>query len=172
MTYLLRALGAVALVSLMIIGNSGTASAHSDLTWSYPAEGASVPAPPAQVVLRLSSPVHEGLRKVVVRDGSGKTRKVSAVNTARDGSVVVGLDGTGERGSWSVDYRLVADDGHPITGQVQFAVGEEMLKARAEPEGAGTVRWLSVAGGTTALLATVLLLQRTGARASRRQTAK
>lgn len=171
MTFMLRALGALLLVSLVSIGNSAPASAHSELTWSYPAEGASVPAPPAQVVLRLSSPVHEGLRKVVVRDGSGRTREVSAVNTARDGSVVVDLDGTGERGAWSVDYRLVAADGHPITGQIRFAVGEEMLKARAEPEGTGTVRWISVGGGSVALLATVLVLQRTGVRGRRRQIA-
>jgi methionine-rich copper-binding protein CopC len=167
-----RILGVLVLGFLMCVGNSGTASAHSDLTWSYPEQGASVPAPPAQVVLRMSSPVSEELRKVEVRDGSGRTREISSIHTARDGSVVVTLDGTGARGTWRVDYRLVAADGHPITGDIQFAVGEEMLKARQAPEGSGTVRWLSIAGGTTVLLAAVVLLQRTGSSSSRRQRAE
>ena len=47
-----------------------------------------------------------------------------------------------------------------------------MLKARQAPEGSGTIRWLSIAGGTTALLAAVVLLQRTGSRTSRRQGAE
>ena len=168
----LRILGVLVLGFLMCVGNSGTANAHSDLSWSYPEEGASVPAPPAQVVLRMSSPVSEGLRKVEVRDGSGRPQEITRIHTARDGSVVVSLDGTGARGTWNVDYRLVAADGHSITGEIQFAVGEEMLKARQAPEGSGTIRWLSIAGGTTALLAAVVLLQRTGSRTSRRQGAE
>jgi CopC domain len=69
------------------------------------------------------------------------------------------------RGQWTIDYRVVGPDGHPVTGRIDFAVGEP---AQAEAEArAATTRWLVLGGGALALLGAVWYLRWTTVRVSR-----
>ena len=154
------------LAALCCVWEAGPASAHTDLVWSYPAQGASLPYPPAQVALETSDPVDVGLSQIVVRDAKGRIQTVSDTSLTKGASVLLAtLDDRGAWGQWTVDYRLVGADGHAVTGRIDFAVGEP---ARAVAESrAETTRWLMLGGGALALIAGAWYLRWTTGRLSR-----
>ena len=163
----LRRLAAVlVLAALCCVWEASPASAHTDVVWSFPAEGASLPYPPAQVAIETSDPVDLGLSQIVVRDAEGRAQTVTDKALTQGASVlVVSLDDRGAWGEWTVDYRLVGPDGHPINGRIDFAVGEpaqETTEAQAT-----TTRWLMLGGGALALLAGAWYLRWTTGRMSR-----
>ena len=163
----LRRIAAVlVLAALCCVWEASPASAHTDVVWSFPAEGASLPYPPAQVAIETSEPVDLGLSQIVVRDAEGHAQTVTDKALTQGASVlVVSLDDSGAWGQWTVDYRLVGSDGHPITGRIDFAVGEP-AQATTEAQ-AATTRWLMLGGGALALLGGAWYLRWTTGRASR-----
>lgn len=154
------------LAALCCVWEAGPASAHTNVTWSYPAQSASLPFPPNQIALRTSDPVDVGLSQIVVHDGKGQPVTVSDKALTEGASVLlVTLDGEGAWGQWTVDYRIVGPDGHPVTGRIDFAVGEPAA-AVSESRNALT-RWLVLGGGVIALLGGAWYLRWTTVRVSR-----
>jgi copper resistance protein C len=166
MMALRRVAAVLALAALSCAWGAVPASAHTDVVWSYPAQNASLPYPPAQVAIETSDPVDLGLSQIVVRDAEGKAQTVFDKSLTKGAStLVVSLDDQGAWGQWTVDYRLVGADGHPVTGRIDFAVGEP---ARAASESqAATTRWLMLGGGAIAVIAGAWYLRWTTGRLSR-----
>jgi copper resistance protein C len=118
------------------------------------------------VALRTSDPVDLGLSQIVVRDADGRAQTLSDKALTEGASVLVAtLDDEGAWGQWTVDYRIVGPDGHPVTGRIDFAVGEP-AQAASEARNAMT-RWLMLGGGVLALLAGAWYLRWTTVRVSR-----
>ena len=154
------------LAALCCVWEAGPASAHTNVVWSYPAQDASLPAPPSQVALRTSDPVDLGLSQIVVRDADGRAQTVIDKSLTQGASVLLAtLDDQGAPGQWTVDYRVVGPDGHPVTGRIDFAVGEP-AQAAAEAQDA-TTRWLMLGGGALALFGAAWYLRWTTVRVSR-----
>jgi copper resistance protein C len=154
------------LAALCCVWEAGPASAHTKLVWSYPAQGASLPLPPNQVAIRTSEPVDLGLSQIVVRDAAGEAQTVSDKSLTQGASTLLAtLEDGGAWGQWTVDYRLVGSDGHPVTGRIDFAVGEP-ARTTAESQ-AATTRWLMLGGGAVALIAAAWYLRWTTSRVSR-----
>jgi methionine-rich copper-binding protein CopC len=166
----LRRIAAVlVLAALCCVWQAGPASAHTDVVWSSPAEGASLPFPPSQVALRMSDPVDLGLSQIVVHDGDGRAVPVSDKALTEGSSVLlVTLEEEGAWGQWTIDYRIVGPDGHPVNGRIDFAVGEP-AQAASESE-AATTRWVMLGGGALVLLAVTWYLRWSTARQSRAGT--
>jgi copper transport protein len=99
------------------------AYAHSTLLSSDPANDAVVEQSPRQVVLRFDEPVETALGAVRVYDGSGK--QVSADGIARPApeQVAARIDGTLQRGTYTVTWRVISADSDPISGAFVFHVG-------------------------------------------------
>jgi copper resistance protein C len=108
--------GLVALVWL-----AAPASAHSQLISMDPADGSTVAVAPTQVVLTFDENIqHIGAAVVVI--GPGGTR-------VDDGPVVVAGPTATEQlhplttpGRYTVSYRVVSDDGHPVTCTLGFVL--------------------------------------------------
>jgi copper resistance protein C len=148
-------------------GFAAPASAHTTLLESTPAKGATV-RELAEVRLLFSEKLQPALVKVQVRDAAGgrhETAEAPRVTgaTVRQ-SVTPGLPG----GAYKIVYRVVSNDGHPVTGEVQFtligparggaapAAGGPAASPGAEAPAAvpaatagseGTKRWLMLGGG-------------------------
>ena len=166
MTYVCRAVVALLLAALSCVGTTGPASAHAELVWSFPAAGVSLPNPPPEVALEASDPVDLEVSQLVVRDALGRAQPLDGPHLARNGTVLVGgLDGGGAWGQWRVDYRLVGEDGHAVTGRIDFAVGEPATAIGDDGRALGL--WL-VLGGGGALLGAAWYLRWSTARAVRR----
>lgn len=106
------------LAALVLLGTAGPALAHDALKSSDPAKGATVESVD-EVKLEFTSGVR--IPVVVVR-GDGGTAHQSGDPRA-DGKVVTQeLKGTLPDGKYTIAYRVVSSDGHPIEGEIPFTV--------------------------------------------------
>ncbi|TDC71479.1 copper resistance protein CopC [Actinomadura sp. GC306] len=94
------------------------ASAHDTLTGSSPKKDATVEAP-SEIELTFSAAVR--LPRVVVTDASEKPYQ-AADPEAVDNKVTVPLNGPMPNGEYTVAWRVVSSDGHPIQGTYKFTV--------------------------------------------------
>lgn len=124
---------------------AGTAAAHTSLTGSDPAEAATVTQAPTTVTLTFNQEVSV-LNPVIVVTGPDSTQyQVGTVIVDRD-SATTGLNPLGTAGTYSVAYRVISADGHPVEGQYTFeyaAQPSQPAEATPEPAAAPT----STAGG-------------------------
>ena len=102
-----------------------TAFAHDELIGSTPDDGEIVETGPSEIDLRFSANPLEGAgaTEVLVVDPSGAEIQQGDPILDRNG-VIQELSGTDERGTYTVVWRIVSSDGHPISGELAFSVGE------------------------------------------------
>jgi hypothetical protein len=79
---------------------------------------------PDHVVLEFEEPVAADDGSVVVRDSEGRDRVAGVLRSANGRLVSVVLDPDGPSGAWEVTYRVIGQDGHVVTGDFGFSVGE------------------------------------------------
>ncbi|WP_457031712.1 copper resistance CopC/CopD family protein [Kitasatospora sp. P5_F3] len=110
---------------LMLFGGAGTAAAHAALVLTDPAQNSVVPSAPSAVTLTFSEGVTLSADSVRVLDPAGK--QVDAGDTGR-------ADGKGDTarvtlrtgladGTYTVAWRAVSDDSHPVSGAFTFSIG-------------------------------------------------
>ncbi|MDN3351834.1 copper resistance protein CopC [Actinomadura sp. DC4] len=112
------ALAAVATALLGVLVTAAPAEAHTTLTSATPGKGATVTAP-AQIRLTFADPVR--FTGVVVEDATGGHHE-SGKSQAVDNHVTEAVAGTLAPGVYTVGWRVVAPDGHPVTGEYKFTV--------------------------------------------------
>lgn len=111
-------MAAAAAALLGVLATAAPAEAHTTLTSSDPAKGASVAAP-AQIRLTYADPVRfPGVVLLDAKGGHHEAGKASAV----DNHVTQQVGGTLPPGVYTVGWRVVAEDGHPVTGEYKFTV--------------------------------------------------
>ncbi|MBT2229100.1 copper resistance CopC family protein [Nonomuraea sp. NEAU-A123] len=106
------------LAALVLLGTAGPALAHDALKSSDPAKGATVESID-KVRLEFTSPVR--IPVVIVR-GPGGTAYQSGDPHAGGKVVTQELKGTLPNGKYTIAYRVVSSDGHPIEGEIPFTV--------------------------------------------------
>jgi methionine-rich copper-binding protein CopC len=103
------------------LGATGPAAAHVSLVGSSPPDGAQLSAFPAEVMLsfsqRISPPAY-----VVVTAPDGRSLVRGAVSV-HGSSLTVRTGGSRAPGRYLVAYRVVSEDGHPISGRLTAVVG-------------------------------------------------
>lgn len=97
------------------------ASAHDELVSSTPTANATLDPAPAEVVLTYSDNILEVGVEVTVTDASG-TEWVADAPAVSGPDVTVPLKSGMPGGAYTVDWRVVSSDGHPITGSIPFSV--------------------------------------------------
>lgn len=118
---LLRGLiAAILLVWGGCLAVSSGAYAHAALVSAEPGDGALLPGAPGELALGFSEPVAL-LRLTLVRpDGSSLDLRTAASSGPR---VTAALPGTLGRGTHILVWRVVSADGHPVTGNLSFSLG-------------------------------------------------
>jgi methionine-rich copper-binding protein CopC len=118
-----KLLAVLALTGLGLFALAGTASAHNTLVSSTPSADASLDAGPRTVVLTFDQPVQEGegLNSVAVTGPDGKEWQGGSAKV--DSNVVSApLRELGPKGTYTIGYRIVSADGHPVSGKVTFTL--------------------------------------------------
>jgi copper resistance protein C len=147
----LAALGTGLLLSL-VVGTTAPAYAHDELVSSNPADGATLAAPPAQVVLTFEeAPVDLGLQVVVTSpEGSASSGSPRIEGT----TVVQDVQPSAPAGRWTVQWRVTSDDGHPVSGRFAFTAQTGGASASSSPAGPATTRAASAPAGEATAAAT------------------
>ena len=117
---LLSTVLAAVLGALLATVTAAPAWAHTRLVSSTPSAGASVEAP-AEVVLVFNDPVQPGLSALSVTGADGEEHVDGTPTSGGDGSSVVqALRSPLAPGTYQVAYRVLAADGHPVTGTFEI----------------------------------------------------
>lgn len=115
---LMRWLVAGCLMILVALAPS-QAFAHSSLISSDPAEGAQLAAAPDAVTLVFSEPLLPDFVRVLAVDASGASEELP-LQSIDGATAIAAWPAAAPPGTWSVEYRVVSQDGHPINGRVTF----------------------------------------------------
>lgn len=113
-----RVAAGAAAVGMVLVMSAAPAAAHDTLTGASPKEDSTVEAP-SEIVLTYSGPVR--LPRVLVKDASEKEYQ-SGEPRAVDNKVTAALGGALPNGEYTVAWRVVSSDGHPIQGTYTFTV--------------------------------------------------
>lgn len=108
-----------------LVAAPSAAFAHDELIGSTPSDGELVEVGPTAIDLRYSANPLEGAgaTEVLVVSPSGAEVQQGDPVLDRNG-VIQELSGADERGTYTVVWRIVSSDGHPISGELTFSVGE------------------------------------------------
>jgi copper resistance protein C len=119
---------------------AGQAQAHAALISSSPGEGATLDKAPSRVVLVFDEDVLEKFADIVVTapDGAGISTGDAAVTAKR----VVTTGRPTAAGDYTVAWRVVSDDGHPVDGQFTYTLTKHALTT-------GQVAATTMTGSTT-----------------------
>ena len=123
-------LWAAALLTLALLLSAHTARAHASLVSSEPADGASLEAAPAALVLRFDEAV-EPVR-IRVMDSDGRAVPLGPIR-AEGNNLNVAVPRPLGHGSYLLSYRVTSADSHPVAGTAAFSIGAMSLHRSVAP---------------------------------------
>lgn len=110
-------------VLLVVLAVPAFASAHATLMSSTPEDGGVVQTTPKQVQLSFNEPVETSLGSVRIFDGEAREITVGQTTKAGSDAVSASIDGALSNGTYTVSWRVLSADGHPLDGSFVFHVG-------------------------------------------------
>jgi methionine-rich copper-binding protein CopC len=116
-----KALTALALTGVAMLGLATPALAHNVLISSDPAKDASVTVGPSKITLTFDQYVQAGNDQVAVTGPNGGQWAEGTVEV-KDNTVTAPLRPLGPAGKYVVGYRILSADGHAVTGEVPFTL--------------------------------------------------
>ena len=105
------------------VGLAGPAAAHNVLTSSDPTNGSTLQAAPTTVRLTFDQPVQD-FEPVVTVIGPDGNRYESGAPVVDSTVVTAGVNALPVAGAYSIAYRVVSADGHPVEGEIKFELAE------------------------------------------------
>lgn len=111
---------ATALASLLLVLSGGPVAAHTGLRSSEPADRETWIVAPDLVTLTFATAVSSVFAQVAVTGPDGES--VTSGDLTIGGAVVSQPVSTSGDGAYVVAYRVVSDDGHPVSGQLTFTL--------------------------------------------------
>ncbi|WP_327724404.1 copper resistance protein CopC [Streptomyces europaeiscabiei] len=120
---------------LFLLGGAGTASAHAALKGSDPVDGSVLDAAPRDITLRFTESVsllEDSIRVLDPENRAVDTGKPGRAGGRADTASVTlptGLDD----GTYTIAWRVVSADSHPISGALLFSIGEPSATAAVLP---------------------------------------
>lgn len=115
------ALAAALCAFAAIVATAAPAFAHATLLGTDPPHDALLETAPEQVTLTFDEPVSVWDTSVTVFDPDGERLDVDA--RAVDSTVVAALPTGLAEGSYTVNYRVISADDHPVSGGFTFSIG-------------------------------------------------
>jgi methionine-rich copper-binding protein CopC len=145
-----RALAAVALLALW----SMPAWAHSELVRAEPPAGSTAPPGLREIVLEFNEALGGGSTLTLY---AGTFAPVAGIEIDVEGPVLTArLAEFLVAGTYTVEWRVIGEDGHPVQGSYQFAVAEAGTQSPSS-----LLLWgAALAAGAVALVAGVFVLRR------------
>lgn len=123
---------AVGVASLIVVAGAVPASAHASLLRSSPADRSSVATAPKTVTLTFDENI--AMPSVIVVTDADGASVVRGKTSVTDNTVSTRVS-IAAAGSYTVVYRVVSADGHPVSGRLSFTVGTGSPAGGRGPDG-------------------------------------
>ncbi|MFI5611225.1 copper resistance protein CopC [Amycolatopsis sp. NPDC051903] len=175
-----KALLALAITGVALLGTATPALAHNVLISSDPANGASVAAGPAKVTLTFDQYVQNADVNQIAVTGPDGNQWAEGPVTVENNVISAPLRPLGPVGKYTVGYRILSADGHPVSGEIPFTLTKagagtpakvDAAKASGAPASAATGStsnstgipiWVWIAGAVVLLAIGLTVALRTG----------
>lgn len=149
-------LAVLTITAALTVVPAGAANAHSKLLASTPANGARLSTSPSTLSFTFDQTLQpvQGWDAVLVTGPDGFRHPAQSVRVDGD-TVHASCDRLGKSGTYTVSYRVISGDGHPIAGHIIVTLdradtGAPMLAAATLPSG-GVPAWVWILELATAL---------------------
>ena len=111
--------------SLLFLGNSPS-FAHAQLTSANPKANSVLFALPSTIKLQFTDDIiaEAGVNVITVTGPTGK-RADSGATSVTGNQLAVSVKKSATLGKYTVRYRVVSEDGHPITGTYKFSLAKK-----------------------------------------------
>jgi methionine-rich copper-binding protein CopC len=127
-----RLLAAASVAAVFAALTGSPAWAHNSLTDASPAKNATLKKAPGGVKLTFLQRVDPDALEIAVAD-SAKREVAASGPTASGKSGTLTFDDTLANGTYTVTYRVVSLDGHPVRGSYKFTVADASAPTPASP---------------------------------------
>lgn len=117
-----RALAVLALAVAAMIGTATPALAHNVLISTDPAKGASLETGPAKITLTFDAPVQGGDINQISVLGPDKSQWAEGAVEINSNVLTAPVRPLGPAGTYTVGYRILSADGHPVEGEYTFTL--------------------------------------------------
>ncbi|MFG1738716.1 copper resistance protein CopC [Micromonospora chalcea] len=141
-------------IAALLLVPATPAAAHNSLQEATPARDARLTTAPTQVTLRFMQRLNPAFTTITLRDAA--ERPVPASAPAVNGATgTVTIEEPLGNGTYTVAYRVVSRDGHPVQGSYRFIVADPAAPPAAVPSptadaSAGTSAPAGTSAGTDA----------------------
>ncbi|MTD58305.1 copper resistance CopC family protein [Amycolatopsis pithecellobii] len=117
-----KALAVLALAVAAMIGTATPALAHNVLISTDPAKGTALETGPAKITLIFDAPVQGGDINQISVLGPDRSQWAEGTVAISSNVVTVPVRPLGPAGTYTVGYRILSSDGHPVTGEYTFTL--------------------------------------------------
>ncbi|MFF4598239.1 copper resistance protein CopC [Amycolatopsis sp. NPDC001319] len=185
-----KALLALAITGVALLGTATPALAHNVLISSNPADGASLATGPAKVTLTFDQYVQNADVNQIAVTGPDGNQWAEGPVTVENNVISAPLRPLGPAGKYTVGYRILSADGHPVSGEIPFTLTKagsgtpakvDAAKASGAPaagtsatsstsSSTGIPIWVWIAGAVVLLAIGLTVALRTGREPSQEKT--
>ncbi|MEU8216463.1 copper resistance CopC family protein [Micromonospora taraxaci] len=141
-----RTLGAALAVLVALLVPAGPAWAHNSLRAATPVQQSTVTSAPTEIVLEFMSRLDPTFTTIVLTDAA-KRKVVTGEPVVAGAKSTVQVTDTLPNGTYTVAYRVVSADGHPVQGSYPFVVADPTSSAAPVVEAAVSTTPSAVAAG-------------------------
>jgi len=101
--------------------NANHARAHADLVSTNPVDGSQLDVAPTDLTFTFSESLLPDFVRFIRISDTGDTADLP-VTSVENNVATVGWSTDLGAGAWTVEYRVVSQDGHPVNGSINFTV--------------------------------------------------
>jgi len=117
------------LIASLAVG-AGPAFAHDELIGSNPKDGSSIPVAPERITLYFEEPPAAGPTALTVAGPAGDS-VVAGLPVISGSTVYAPLNAVTKSGHYTITFRIMSDDGHPVSGTLGFTLTATAKAANA-----------------------------------------
>jgi copper resistance protein C len=110
------------LLAAALVGVAASAGAHSLLLESLPAPGATLTAPPRELMLRFNNRIEKSLSRVRLVDLGGIERPLVVSVGGGPADRLTAAVPSLSPGRWRVEWQVLSTDGHVVSGRFDFTL--------------------------------------------------
>ncbi|MEI3866365.1 copper resistance CopC family protein [Microbacterium sp. CCNWLW134] len=118
----LPGLAALLLTAGLLFAVAAPAAAHDEIVSSSPEPGSTITVVPEEISLTFSGEILTDFNAVIIEVAAADGQNLASGDPIIDGTTVTQAVRPGQAGVFTVRWRVVSSDGHPISNEYQYTV--------------------------------------------------